>query len=128
MNGLKGSSLVRVTLLGHEMEHVNTLELGLSGLFEIGFWADVLNIQFDFKRHFHTRMETRQAQESYEVIKMHILSFNFWYLLYVYKFMLLLLLFGKDKQLTKGWSSILMVVMSGFKTHFTALGSGSKLK
>lgn len=38
-----------------------TLELGLSELFEIGFWADVLHLQLDFKGHFHTRLGTGRA-------------------------------------------------------------------
>lgn len=61
MNGLKGRGLVRVTSLGHGPEHVNTLELGLSELYEIGFWADVLSFPFDFKRHIDTRLGTGHA-------------------------------------------------------------------
>lgn len=46
VNGQKGSGLVNVTLVGHGSEHVNTLEWGLSELFEIGLWSDVFSLRF----------------------------------------------------------------------------------
>lgn len=41
--------LVRVTLLSHGREPLNTLELGLFAAFEIEFWPDIVAWQFDFK-------------------------------------------------------------------------------
>lgn len=61
VNGQKGGSLVSVTLAGQESEHVNTLEWGLSELFEIGLWADVLCLPFDFQIQIYTRLGTGQA-------------------------------------------------------------------
>lgn len=63
VNGQRGSSLVSATLVGHVSEHVNALEWGLSELFEIGLWADVPSLQFDFKRQIHTRLGTGQAHD-----------------------------------------------------------------
>lgn len=63
VNGQKGRSLVSATSVGHESEHVNTLEWGLSELFEIGLRADVPSLRFDFKRRIHTRLGTGQAHD-----------------------------------------------------------------
>lgn len=78
-NGPKGSGLVTVNFIGHGTKHVNALELGLSELFEIGFWTDVLTLLFDFKRHIHTRPGSGQThvKEKKKKNKMNYLNHGF---------------------------------------------------
>lgn len=113
VNGQRGSGLVSATLVGHVSEHVNALEWGLSELFEIGLWADVPSMQFDFKK-----TDSYQTGNWTSPWLTNIFSTSGTYFTQI-----------NVKYLTKGWSFTLIEVRSESKASSSQLWKviGSKM-